>query len=93
MSSMFSPLSTHINRIKADVVHRNVEDPEQHSPVPEEQIRKTEEAVANAGGATKIPTDTERWSQVQNGQFSKPLDTYSWSEVPLDQYSTPEKSS
>ncbi len=93
MSSTFSPLPTHNDRREANIIHRNVEHPEQHSPAPEEQIRKTEEAVANAGGATTIPADTERWSQVQNGQFSKPLGTFSWSEVPLDQYSTPEKSS
>ena len=37
-----------------------VEFNDQHSPSPEEQIRKTEEAVANAGGATTIPKDTER---------------------------------
>ena len=73
--------------------NRIVESKEQHAPSPEEQIRKTEEAVANAGGATTIPNDTERWSQVQTGQFSKPVDTFKWSEVPLDQYSTTEKSS
>ena len=37
-----------------------VEFSDQHAPPPEEQIRKTEEAVANAGGATTIPKDTER---------------------------------
>ena len=73
--------------------HRNVEFKEQHAPPPEEQVRKTEEAIANAGGATTLPKDAERWSRVQTGQFSKPVDTFSWSEVPLDQYSTPEKSS
>ena len=72
---------------------RNIEFKEQHAPLPEEQVRKTEEAVAIAGGATTIPKDAERWSRVQTGQFSKPVDTFSWSEVPLDQYSTPEKSS
>ncbi|KAL9067582.1 MAG: hypothetical protein Q9161_006771 [Pseudevernia consocians] len=64
-----------------------VEFKEQHAPSPEEQIRKTEEAVANAGGATTRPKDTERWSEVQTGHFSKPVDTFKWSEVPLDQYS------
>ncbi|CAF9936553.1 hypothetical protein IMSHALPRED_010796 [Imshaugia aleurites] len=72
---------------------QTVEFKEQHAPLPEEQIRKTEEAVANAGGATTISKDAERWSQVQTGQFSKPVDTFMWSEVPLDQYSPPEKSS
>lgn len=76
-----------------NVLYRIVEFKEQHAPSPEEQIRKTEEAVANAGGATTIPNDAERWSQVQTGQFSKPVDTFRWSEVPLGQYSTPEKSS
>ncbi|CAF9935777.1 MAG: hypothetical protein ALECFALPRED_006548 [Alectoria fallacina] len=70
-----------------------VEFKEQHAPAPEEQIRKTEVAVANAGGATTIPKDSERWSEVQAGQFSRPVDAFRWSEVPLDQYSTPEKSS
>ena len=72
--------------------NRIVESKEEHIPSPEEQIRKTEETVANAGGATTIPNDTERWSQVQTGQFSKPVDTFKWSEVPRDQYSTIEKS-
>ena len=66
---------------------------DQQAPSPAEQVRKTEETVANAGGATTIPKDTERWSEAQIGQFSKPVDTFKWSEVPLDQYSTSEKSS
>ena len=68
---------------------------EQHatSPSPEEQIRKTEEAVANSGGATRIPDDAERWAKVQSGQFSEPADTFRWSDVPLDRYSTLEKQS
>ncbi len=78
---------------KPTYLYRIVEFKEQHAPSPEEQIRKTEEAVANAGGATTIPKDTERWSEVQTGQFSKPVDSFKWSEVPLDQYSTPEKPS
>ncbi|CAD6586987.1 MAG: hypothetical protein ASARMPREDX12_002565 [Alectoria sarmentosa] len=69
-----------------------VEFKEQHAPAPEEQIRKTEVTVANAGGATSIPKESERWSKVQAGQFSKPVDAFRWSEVPVDQYSTPEKS-
>ena len=75
--------------------HRNVKIKDQHapSPSPEEQIRKTEEAVANAGGATGISNDAERWAKVQSGQFSKPTDTFRWSDVPLDRYSTPEKPS
>ena len=48
---------------------------EQHSLSPEEQIRKTEEAVANAGGATTIPKDTPRWSEAQTGEFSEPGST------------------
>ena len=76
------------------MLHRNIVFREQHapSPSPEEQIRKTEEAVANAGGATGIPEDAEGWAKVQSGQFSKPGDTFRWSDVPLDQYSTIEKS-
>ncbi len=69
-----------------------VEFKEQYSPSPEEQVRKTEEAVANAGGATTIPKDTTRCSEVQAGQFSKPANTFSWSEVPLDQYTSSETS-
>jgi len=66
---------------------------EQHSPSLEEQMRKTEEQVANAGGATTIPKDAAILSEVQAGQFSKPADTLNWSKVPLDQRSTPEKPS
>ncbi|KAL9134872.1 MAG: hypothetical protein Q9175_003942 [Cornicularia normoerica] len=72
---------------------QSVEFEEQHAPPPEDQIRKTEDAVANAGGATTIRKGTERWAEVQTGQFSKPEATFKWSEVPLDQYSTTEKSS
>lgn len=90
---MSSPVSKYICWLQTNNFHRTVEFKEQHAPSPEEQIRKTEEAVANAGGATTIPKDTERWSEVQTGHFSKPVDTFKWSEVPLDQYSTPEKSS
>lgn len=91
---MFSPVSNPYRRPYTNpFFHRVVEFKEQHAPAPEEQIRKTEEAVANAGGATTIPKDADRWSEVQNGQFSKPVDTFKWSEVPLDQYSTPEKPS
>ena len=76
-------------------LQRNVEPEEQHAPLPppEEQVRKTEETVANAGGATTIPEDAERWAKVQSGQFSKPVDTFRWSDVSLDRYSTPEKGS
>lgn len=76
-----------------DSTHSVVDFKEHHSPSPEEKMRKTEEAVANAGGATTIPKDTERWSEVQAGQFSKPADTFSWAEVPLDQYSPSDKKS
>ena len=54
-------------------------------------MRKTEEAVANAGGATTIPNDAPRWSEVQAGQFGEPKDTYKWAEVPLDRYSGSER--
>lgn len=90
---MFGPVSNpHCQPHTNDFPNRIVEFKEQHAPAPEEQIRKTEVAVANAGGATTIPQDSERWSEVQAGQFSKPVDAFRWSEVPLDQYSTPEKS-
>ncbi|KAL2055819.1 hypothetical protein ABVK25_004063 [Lepraria finkii] len=72
---------------------QTVEFKEQHSHSPEEQVRKTEEAVANAGGATTIPNTTPRWSEVQAGQFSKPVNSFSWHEVPLDQYNLIEGSS
>ncbi|KAK0514081.1 hypothetical protein JMJ35_003803 [Cladonia borealis] len=66
---------------------------EQHPQSPEEQVRKTEEAVANAEGSTRIPTDTPRWSEVQADQFSKPANTFSWHQVSLDQRTPPNKSS
>ena len=88
-----APISKRPNRSLPTHSYRIVEVKDQHAPSPEEQIRKTEEAVANAGGATTIPTDAERWSKVQTGQFSKPVDTFDWAEVPLDQYSNAEKKS
>lgn len=93
MRSTSSRDSVQIYRLRTNISHRVVEIENQHVPPPEEQIRQTEEAVANAGGATTIPKDMERWSEVQTGHFSKPVNTFRWSEVPLDQYSSPEKSS
>lgn len=89
---MSRPASSQYCRRYTNKFHRIVEFKEHHAPSPEEQIRKTEEAVANAGGATTIPKDTGRWAAVQTSEFSKPTDTFDWSEVPLDQYDTPEKS-
>ena len=51
---------------------------------PNELRRKTEERVANAGGATTIPKDAARWAEVQRGQFAETRDTFKWNEVPLD---------
>lgn len=88
------PISNRPNRSIPTHSYRIVEFKDQHAPSPpESQIRKTEEAVANAGGATTIPNDAERWAKVQTGQFSKPVDTFEWAEVPLDQYSNTGKKS
>lgn len=80
------------DRERREQEHR-VDFQEHHQQSIEEQVRKTEEAVANAGGATRIPTDTPRWSEVQADQFSKPANTFSWHQVPLDQRTPPEKTS
>ena len=90
MSKPFSKIST---AKRPTNVHRNVEVPEQHPPSPEEQVRKTDEAVANAGGATTIPKHIERWSEVQRRQFSKPVDKFRWSEVPSEHDAITEESS
>ncbi|KAL9132076.1 MAG: hypothetical protein Q9217_000112 [Psora testacea] len=50
-------------------------------------VRKTEERVANAGGATTIPSSTPRWAEVQAGQYALARQTFNWSDVPLDGYS------
>ncbi|KAL6717360.1 hypothetical protein ACLMJK_005275 [Lecanora helva] len=64
---------------------------EVHSPSAEEQVRKTEEAVANAGGATTIPKDAPRWSEAQAGQFNRPENFVPSSESPSPQSKPPEK--
>ena len=58
---------------------------------PNELRRKTEERVANAGGATTISTGAARWGEVQKGQYGETEDTYAWSGVPLDGFGGREK--
>ena len=59
-TSRFGPASKRSLPATDQHVPSIVEFNDQHAPSPEEQIRKTEEAVANAGGATTISKDTKR---------------------------------
>ena len=50
-------------------------------------VSQTEERVANAGGATRIPKEAPRWAEAQRGQFARHEGTFEWKDVPLPRYS------